>query len=169
MRAPDLDELAAREAIRSVLYRYCRGIDRLDRALVRSCYHDDATDEHGSFSGSVEEYLDWSFSLLADYDMTWHVIHNVTIEVRGSTARTESYGVSLHRSGDPSPRRNLTTGFRFLDVFECRDGDWRLASRRAVTDWTSENDQAAYWNVPPHLLQGARDATDASVDHFDWR
>ena len=34
-----------REAITDCLYRYTRGIDRLDRDLVRSAYHDDAVDD----------------------------------------------------------------------------------------------------------------------------
>ncbi|MEI6002085.1 hypothetical protein H3V53_34635 [Paraburkholderia bengalensis] len=31
--------------------RYCRGIDRIDWDLVRTCYHPDAFDEHGSSGG----------------------------------------------------------------------------------------------------------------------
>jgi hypothetical protein len=36
-------------AIRDLLLRYARGIDRRDLDLVRSCYHADAVDEHGSY------------------------------------------------------------------------------------------------------------------------
>src|SRR5690606_8703026 len=36
-----------REAIHTVLMRYCRGVDRLDRDLIASVYHPDAYDHHG--------------------------------------------------------------------------------------------------------------------------
>jgi len=41
-----LEELVARNAITEVLYRYCRGVDRRDWELLRSCYHPEAQDDH---------------------------------------------------------------------------------------------------------------------------
>jgi hypothetical protein len=35
-----LEELVAKQEISEPLHRYCRGIDRFDWDLVRSCYHD---------------------------------------------------------------------------------------------------------------------------------
>jgi hypothetical protein len=37
-------------------------MDRLDRELVRSAYHDDAIDDHAAFVGPVERFLDWAFN-----------------------------------------------------------------------------------------------------------
>ena len=37
-------------------------MDRLDRELARSAYHDDAIDEHGGFVGPVDGFLDWAFA-----------------------------------------------------------------------------------------------------------
>ena len=76
-----LQALLDERAIRNVVLRYCRGVDRLDEDLVRSCYHPDASDEHGSFSGDVEAYIEWSFGLLRDYDATMHFIGNQLVEV----------------------------------------------------------------------------------------
>ena len=42
-----LAELGDQQAIRDVLARYWRGIDRGDADLVRSTYHPDARDAHG--------------------------------------------------------------------------------------------------------------------------
>ena len=44
------DELARAE-IRDAMFRYCRGVDRADRALIRSAYHPDAHDKHGKYDG----------------------------------------------------------------------------------------------------------------------
>ena len=52
---PSEDPAAAAEAIRQAALRYCRGVDRLDAELMRSAYHDDATDDHGVFVGSAAD------------------------------------------------------------------------------------------------------------------
>ena len=36
MTNTELEQLLAQQQIREVLYRYCRGLDRMDRALARS-------------------------------------------------------------------------------------------------------------------------------------
>ena len=38
-----VEELLAKQAIREVIYRYCRGLDRMDRALALSCWHPGGT------------------------------------------------------------------------------------------------------------------------------
>ena len=58
-RAAALDRMLARDAIREVLARYARAIDRADDALLKSCYFDDAIEEHGSsFTGRAHAYVD---------------------------------------------------------------------------------------------------------------
>ena len=74
-------ELLDERAIRAVVLRYCRGVDRMDRELVRSCYHDDATDSHGSFVGTVDEFLDWAWRLLGRYTTTMHFVGNLLVEL----------------------------------------------------------------------------------------
>jgi len=153
--------LIDRQAIHDTVLRYCRGIDRLDRDLVRDCYHPDATDEHGTFSGTVEEFLAWVWPLLARYDSTMHVVANHLVELHGDRARSETYGIAYHRSGDPDPRRNLTVGFRYLDRFERRDsGPWRIARRVATTEWIEATAPEARWPLPERGPLGRRDRTD---------
>lgn len=159
----ELAELLARREIEDVVLRYCRGIDRMDRELVRSCYHPDASDEHGSFSGGVDAFLDWVWKLLARYESTMHFVGNVLIELAGdAAAAAESYGISFHRGASEAPHLNLITGFRFLDRFERRDGGpWKIAARVAVTEWSRRDDPAHRWPVPPELRSGRRDRSDA--------
>jgi SnoaL-like domain len=159
---PELARLVAQREIEDVILRYCRGIDRMDRELVRSCYHADASDEHGSFSGGVDAFLDWVWKLLARYESTMHFIGNVLIELRGERAAAETYGVSFHRGPEASPHLNLITGFRFLDRFERRGGGpWKIASRVAVTEWSRRDDAAGRWPVPGEMRSGRRDRSDA--------
>ena len=48
-----LSELADREAIRECLYRYSRGVDRLDADMLRTAYWPDCIDDHMGFVGNV--------------------------------------------------------------------------------------------------------------------
>ena len=157
-----LAALLAKREIEEVVLRYCRGIDRMDRELVRSCYHVDATDEHGSWSGGVEAFLEWVWKLLARYESTMHFVGNVLVELAGDAAVAESYGVAWHRSPDPRPEWNLVTGFRYLDRFERRgDSAWKIARRVAVTEWSRADDPKDRWVPPPGLRVGRRDRGDA--------
>jgi hypothetical protein len=160
---PRLQALLDKQAIREVVYRYCRGIDRYDLELVRSCYHPGATDDHGSFSGPVDEFLLWVDRLLSRYTLTMHLVGNVLIELdeSGDTAACETYGVSLHKSDDPKPYMNLATGFRYLDRFERRDDEWRIAERTAVGEWSLRIPAEAWWSIPESHLQGQRNPNDA--------
>ena len=159
----DIDDLLADRDIRQVLARYCRGIDRLDLGLARSCYHDDAVDEHGSFTGGPDEYVAWVGKLLRRYAMTMHFLSGSSIERSDDVALVETYGMSFHRSGPDEAgdaKLNLMTGFRFVDRFERRADEWRIAHRVAVTEWSRIDDEPGRWPVPAMLRHGTRDATD---------
>jgi hypothetical protein len=163
-----VEALVHRMAIYDVVARYCRGIDRMDAELVRSCYHPDATDEHGSFHGTVDEYLAWVFRLLGTYDSTQHLIANHLVDFAGNTpasgvAVSETYGVSVHQTAGGSLAKNLVVGFRFVDRFEYRDGRWLIAARAATTEWTRALDPAKAWPTPDHLRRGERGPSDVLV------
>jgi len=153
--------LWAESEIRRCLLRYVRGVDRLDLELVRSCYHPDATDAHGSFTGTVDEFLVWVERILRRYDLTMHFLGSPLVEFdEAASARVETYGMAFHRAASGPPERNLVTGFRFVDRFERRDGAWRIAHRIAVTEWSRVDHEDAWWPIPDGMLQGRRDRTD---------
>ena len=154
--------LSDRAAIHDVLMRYLRGIDRLDFDLVRSCYHADATDTHGSFSGGIDEFLEWVAPLLASYDSTFHFAGNELIEIESdSRARSELYGIAHHRTAGGAPNQNLITGFRYIDDFERRGGgEWLIARRVATTEWVRVDEESGWFEFSEHLLRGRRDGSD---------
>ncbi len=162
--ADDIERLVDRRTIADVVLRYCRGIDRLDLQLVRDCYHPDATDEHGTFTGTRDEYVDWVAGILTRFTGTMHVVANQLIEIDGDTAHCETYGVAYHW-GDPpdDTRRNFTTGFRYVDHFARRDGEWRIARRIAVREWTHVVPPEQQLVIPPERdgRRGRRDRDDA--------
>jgi hypothetical protein len=138
MIAPDIEEMVRelhdRQAIRDKLVAYCRGVDRMDRELVLSVYHPDAIDDHGLFVGGPEAFVDWAFSLHGARQVAHqHIIANHYCELDGDVAHTETYWIfaGMNRTGAPL---NLGGG-RYIDRFERRNGDWRIAVRKCLPDW----------------------------------
>jgi hypothetical protein len=151
----------SRADIEAALYRYCRGIDRMDAALIRSAYHDDGYDDHGDyFRGSVEEYIPWVLDLLAErFDSTMHTLSNISIAEDGGTATVESYLIAYHVTKGGNALRVF--GARYVDRFEDRpDAGWRIAHRTLVSEWQVEH--TGIVATPPGTAPAARDRTDPS-------
>ncbi|MEL7102841.1 MAG: nuclear transport factor 2 family protein [Pseudomonadota bacterium] len=132
-----LDRLGAledREAIRDVLYKYCQAVDRGDRELMLSCYHPNATDDHGFFAGPATDFIDYVLPQLAKLEHSVHSLSNPQIQLDGNFAHTQTQWSVIHRV----KRRTSMTDFwhqgRYLDVFEKRNGDWKILKRIAVID-----------------------------------
>lgn len=133
MHAVAAAELGVREAIRDVLRRYGRGVDRRDWDLVRSCYHPDATDDHGVYRGDVDGFVAFFADQVGHWDGTSHHLLDGLIDLDGDVARCETPATAHHWSGDD----DLVMGVRYLDRFESRDGDWRIARRTVVLEWVT--------------------------------
>lgn len=131
-----VDTLLAREEIAGVLHRYARGIDRLDFDLVRSCYHPDAYDDHGTMKGSVDEFVAAAQAFLPRFAATMHFLGNMFIEVDGDVARAETYAVAYHRlEPEGAAGKDDIWGIRYVDRFERRAGEWRIAHRVVAQEW----------------------------------
>lgn len=63
-------ELADPEAIRDCLMRYCRGVDRCDASLLRGVYWPGAVDDHGTFIGAAEDFIEYLLPALRAMDQT---------------------------------------------------------------------------------------------------
>jgi hypothetical protein len=159
------DELADREAIRDCLYRYSRGVDRCDEEALRSAYWPDAHDDHLSFSGTREELIAWSMPILRSMDQSMHMIANILIRIDGATADVESYYYGIHRVSHEGQARDSIGAGRYLDRFERRDDEWRIARRLVVVDWFRDYPDSADWTVGPFgtpVEPGGRWPEDAS-------
>lgn len=156
--------LLDRVALLDLVMRYCRGIDRRDYRLVRSCYHDDAVDEHGAmFSGGPDAFVEWLPSMMANWEATIHAITNSLFAIEGDDAEGEHLVMALHRSHPPE-RREFTVWGRYLDRYQRRDGEWKFLRRRLVFDHGSiiavdEDGFAAMGGDAPN---GRADRTDPS-------
>ena len=127
-------ELLDRVALHDLVMRYCRGSDRRDFALVRSLYHDDAFDEHGSmFQGGPDEFVAWLPKVTSHWELTRHSITNSLFVIDGDRAEGEHYVEAWHRTFAPDARLFIALG-RYLDRYEKRDGAWKFSYRSLVFD-----------------------------------
>jgi 3-phenylpropionate/cinnamic acid dioxygenase small subunit len=133
-------ELLAKQDIREVLYRYCRGVDRRDYAMIRACYHPDAVDNHGEYLGDVDGFVAHVESNLGRFERTMHFLGNILVELDddGTRARSEAYAIAYHRlpARREKPERDFVVGLRYVDDFETRDGEWRIANRVCAFEWS---------------------------------
>ena len=130
-----LARLADRVQIEEALARYCRGVDRCDEAALRSAYHDDATDDHGTFTGLAWEFAAWAVrGARRSWHSSHHTVHNVIVEWTGQDrAEVESYVLAFNRRAGEGGPVEVFAG-RYLDRFERRAGEWRIAQRVALRD-----------------------------------
>jgi len=135
--AARLEALEAREAIREVLNDYARGVDREDLELLRSCYHPDAVDVHWTFIGNAHEFAQDVIDKMGGLPNKKHYITNAAIELDGERAFVESSFLATQRIPlDGGRVADLQAEGRYLDVFERREGVWRIAHRHMVTEKT---------------------------------
>jgi hypothetical protein len=163
-RRAALDALLHKEAIREQLYRYCRAVDRGDKELMRQVYHPDAIDEHGVFNGPASEFVELDIDqVMPGLKLTQHLISNILIDLNGDTADVETYIYATHRVEQADGEYDLVIWGRYLDRFEQRQGEWKIARRQCIFDGI-RNDKASAdlsmdWcaNFRPIGLRGRQD------------
>jgi ketosteroid isomerase-like protein len=165
----EIERLIARNEIADVIYRYARGIDRLDFELVRSCYHPDAHDDHGAFAGNVDEFIEAARGFLKRWTATQHFMGNMLIEIKnvepGLVARealAETYAIAYHRLEDANgDGKDDIMGIRYVDRFENRDNAWKIARRAVVMEWRRVDPVKGARHRNEIGIWGQRDSSDA--------
>jgi hypothetical protein len=160
---PQLQALLDREAIRDCLYRYCRGIDRADEAALRSAYWEDATDCHGAWNGSATGFIDQALQRLRQGGRRVHQVNNISIELQGDVAAVESCFLALQAPAAAPARETFLCG-RYVDRFERRQGEWRIAARTVVYDWIEERQRPELARADEELF-GVRQPTGRAAPH----
>ena len=130
-----LQRLIDRQEIYDCLVRFTRGVDRFDRDVLISAFHEDATDDHGAFVGSPAEFADWDFVAHEGQHKTMHFMGNHTCDIKGNEAHAETYCVYFGYNKDSTLD---VVGCRYIDRLEKRDGDWRISDRVCVLEWNGQ-------------------------------
>lgn len=154
-----LRELLDKQALLELVIRYCRAVDRADEELFLSCYHPDAYDYHGPYSGSPREMLAaLKKGTLGTLEvMVQHAISNSLFELHGDIAYGETY-FQTRRPGEDG-ELSMSVG-RYVDRFERRNGEWRIAMRRCIIEYARKGINKA------DFVQGTRDRKDPSYERL---
>jgi|TARA_B110000495_G_scaffold77160_1_gene66199 hypothetical protein len=144
-----------KESIRELVCTYCRAADRHDNELMRSLYHEDAYDDHGSFfKGKAMEFLD----LLPEIQKSMGILHhNVTthnIKLNGKIAEGETYIIAFHQVLTEEGNYDVLIGGRYFDEYEKRNDVWKFSSRAVDADWVYVNDPSQV-NLTHPMIEGA--------------
>lgn len=168
--------LAAKQSITEALYRYCRSLDRMDRALMGSVFHPDATVEFPYFAGTWQEFVDWVWTSHAQFEIHSHQVSNILIDLNddGASAESESYVTASLWMVDPvadaadlkipghETHVDTVAGTehhvkaRYLDRWSLREQWWAIDYRNCVTDLQTISTKIGLVGA------GRRDQTDPS-------
>jgi len=133
-----LRELADREAIRELVYRYCRAVDRRDFAQLATLYHPRAIDDHTPyFCGPAAEFVARLPQIMAVNRLTSHQVTNMLIAVEGDYAEGEIHTLAYHLVDEPGGAIDFLVGGRYLDRYTRHEGRWLFMQRKIVLDWSS--------------------------------
>ncbi|MBP8671437.1 MAG: nuclear transport factor 2 family protein [Sphingobium sp.] len=161
--AQQVEELMSRAQISEVLLDYARGNDRLDEAMIRSCFWPESTHKHGKFDGKSSDFVVYAAKILGGLKYTAHHISNISIKVDGDRAFTESYYFAHHRrpAKEGGSEEDAFFEGRYLDDFERRGGVWKIIRRRGLSDYSAPPQPApsayADWPAGVHSVRGTED------------
>lgn len=154
------------EEIRLLLYKYCRGVDRADADLIRSVYHEDAVDDHGSFCLPVNDAVKQIVESVKKAKSSQHHLTNMIVRVQRNIAKSESYVICHMYEESSGGDRLRILGLRYIDCLSRRKGAWRISERLVVHDWSVCLPPLEKWAKADLLDQGTRDSSDPSFYHL---
>ncbi|MBT3833076.1 MAG: nuclear transport factor 2 family protein [Gammaproteobacteria bacterium] len=130
----NVEGLLAEQAVRKAVTCYSRGADRCDSGMMMSAFHKDAEVRYGSFDGHYLEFCESVISGNLAMSYTTHTVMNeyYDIDAESGSGVGEVYVLAFFSVGEDE---YLVAG-RYIDKYECRNGDWRISYRQYVIDWS---------------------------------
>jgi hypothetical protein len=168
--AKSLEELLVKDEVRDAMARYARGIDRRDEELVKSAYHEDSWDDHGwglSASGPEIASKVRPGGGFPPWSTTQHFLGQHLIEVDPDLdhATSEVYFQAIMRHEDPDGVSwDMASVGRYLDQWERRDGELRIARRAVVYDYGRTDANRTPWPGPDHDVPKMIHGSDGLLD-----
>jgi hypothetical protein len=126
-----------------------------------------------SYTGGVDGFIEFVGPALERFDpRTNHVLGNMLIDVDlpNDVARAETYPSPSTASTTPTAaEQDMVAGLRYVDRFERRGGEWRIATRVCAFDWRRTDPTGDGSTFTETYTRGLRGATTTSCAHHGMR
>jgi SnoaL-like domain len=138
--------VADREAIRDVIAAYTHALDRRRWDMMAQLFHDDAQFAFGTLVGNWRSFVEQAKAVIEPCLATQHLLGQTLIGFDSDVlAHSETYMTAMHTIPPGHPLVEVfpdkgkiysaVIAGRYVDRFEKRDGEWRLAQRTGLYDW----------------------------------
>jgi hypothetical protein len=155
-----VQELADKQAITELLYRYCRSVDRLDMPLGHSIWHDDAVADYPDYQGSGKGVIDHICKQHLHLLHHTHQLSNILIELAGDRAASETYATASLRMKRGETIQQIGVWCRYLDKWSRRSGRWGIDHRKVIIEFDEIRDVTPMQSY----ATGQRDRSDPSYE-----
>lgn len=125
---------ANRLALRDLLARYARGVDRRDVPLVRTCFAPDCHYDGALGRGTVDVAIVALREAMSRYRATFHLLGEQHAELSGDVAILSTPAIAHHVLRGPETR-HYTVGIRYHDTCVRGPSGWRITARRVERVW----------------------------------
>ena len=150
-----IQEMLDKQAIMDLLNAYCNAADRHDVVKMRSLYHEDATDDHGSFfKGLAMDFIDKLPEIQEPMQILHHNMTTVNIKLDGNSGEGEVYILAFHQVATEEGPLDLLIGGRYFDTYQKREGVWKFSSRAVAADWANLP-QPSIVNLNNPIIEGS--------------
>lgn len=164
-----------REYIRDIIAAYAHAIDRRRWDMMERIFHPDATFGFGPIEGDWRSFVEQARAIIDPSTATQHQLGQTLIAFDGNDAAdTETYmtATQIVPAGYPATQAfpdkgesySAVIAGRYIDRFERRGGEWRIAHRQGVYDWREYRPigEASLDSVP-EAARGFHDDRDPST------
>lgn len=141
-----VDQACGRFEILDRIHLYCHAVDRRRWDLMAEVFHEDATYQFFSIEGGWRVFVDAAKALIDPMVQTHHQVSNSIVRFEGGdVAFSETYLHAYHIVNADYPHGTFLSlagggavwvGGRYVDRFQKRGGEWRIAHRQGLVDWT---------------------------------
>ncbi|NKB24238.1 MAG: hypothetical protein GKR87_07670 [Kiritimatiellae bacterium] len=115
-----------KQEITEIISAWSYARDQQQWEQFRACFHEGATISVSFYSGAIEGFI----KRVAKMGASKHVMANTRIELKEDRAVTETNVLLSSRGAEKEI--DLSAWLRFVDLFEKREGSWRIVKRVAI-------------------------------------
>jgi hypothetical protein len=167
--------LEDRAAIGDVIVAYAHAIDRRRWGMMEHLFHPDATFGFGPVQGTWQEFVGQAQAIIDPCRATQHQLGQTLFGFESSDiCHTETYFTAMHTipPGYPVPDvfpdkvkvYSAVIAGRYVDRFEQRGGEWRIARRNGLYDWREFREvEGVDLSEFPEGMAGFHDERDPST------